>query len=551
MTKIFISYRRADSRKDAGRIYDRLVESFGKDNVFKDVDSIPMGVDFRGVLREAVAKCDVQLVIIGKVWLSVTDEHGQRRLDNPGDFVRIEVETALQRDSCTVIPVLVDNAAMPAADDLPLDLRELAFKNATVVRDDPDFHTDVTRIIRSLGAPVASPARPVAFNALEAISRFYGLFEEENWDAARALLVEIRASGKAPKVFNLDQHEQEIWDAMLAEEREAEYDVLRLMAQRANTAGVWDALQVFWQSYPDYDPDELVRFKPAAPPLLSKVLTSTGGLTSKRAPQQPKSPPRVQKADSTAAIRAVIGDPFEWCAVPAGEFLYGEDKRKLTLPTFQIAKYPITYRQFEAFITAKDGFGDSRWWQGLAASAEHRAKPGDQKWKIADHPRENVSWYDAIAFCRWLSFNVGGGTALEKVNDWAVRLPTEFEWERAVRGTDGREYPYGNTFDKNKCNTSESGKKKTTPVTAYPAGESPVGALDMCGNVWEWCLTEYGKPSADAAGDVLSSDNIRVLRGGSWFNDRDPARAACRDRSGPNNRNSNDGFRVFACLPIS
>jgi formylglycine-generating enzyme required for sulfatase activity len=448
-----------------------------------------------------------------------------------------------------VIPVLVDNAAMPAADDLPLDLRELAFKNATVVRDDPDFHTDVTRIIRSLGAPVASPARPVAFNALEAISRFYGLFEDENWDAARALLVEIRASGKAPKVFNLDQHEQEIWDAMLAEEREAEYDVLRLMAQRANTAGVWDALQVFWQSYPDYDPDQLVRFKPAAPPLLSKVLTSAGGLTSKRAPQQPKSPPRVQKADSTATIRAVIGDPFEWCAVPAGEFLYGEDKRKLTLPTFQIAKYPITYQQFEAFVAAKDGFADSRWWQGLAGGKP--IAPGKQAWKIADHPRENVSWYDAIAFCRWLSFKVGGGTALEKVNEWAVRLPTEFEWERAARGTDGREYPYGNTFDATQCNTRESGKGQTTPVTAYPAGASPVGALDMCGNVWEWCLTDYGKPAADAAGEVLSSDNGRVVRGGSWGNYPGSARAAYRDYGAPLLRFNISGFRVFAWLPIS
>lgn len=171
MPKIFISYRRDDSRKDAGRIYDRLVEAFGKPNVFKDVDSIPMGRDFRGVLREAVAQCDVQLVIIGKSWLNITDDRGSRRLDNPGDFVRIEVESALQRDGCLVVPVLVDGASMPRADDLPPELRELAFKNAVIVRDDPDFHNDVTRIIHSLGGGPARRPEPIVapFDAHEPV----------------------------------------------------------------------------------------------------------------------------------------------------------------------------------------------------------------------------------------------------------------------------------------------------------------------------------------------------------------------------------------------
>jgi CheY-like chemotaxis protein len=265
MSKIFISYRRADSRKDAGRIYDRLVEAFGKENVFKDVDNIPMGTDFRGVLREAVAQCKVQLVIIGKSWLTITDENINQRLHNPSDFVRIEVETALQRsDSCIVIPVLVDNASMPNVNELPLELRELAFKNATVVRDDPDFHGDITKIIQRLGGGTTRKRAntTATFNVNEAIGRFYSLFDERRWDEARALLAEIRASGKAPKVFNIDTHEQEIWAELEAEERDREYEVLRMMARRAKPTGLWEALQVFWQSYPDYDPDSFVRFKP-------------------------------------------------------------------------------------------------------------------------------------------------------------------------------------------------------------------------------------------------------------------------------------------------
>ena len=159
MPKIFISYRRADSRKDAGRIYDRLIEAFGKENVFKDVDSIPLGKDFQGILREAVAQCDVQLAIIGKQWLTIKDTHGDRRLDNPSDFVRIEIESALQRDSCRVIPIIIDNAPIPHADDLPLVLRELAFKNATIVRDDSDFHSDVTKIIDEIRGKIVGKAK--------------------------------------------------------------------------------------------------------------------------------------------------------------------------------------------------------------------------------------------------------------------------------------------------------------------------------------------------------------------------------------------------------
>lgn len=152
MPKIFISYRRADSRKDASRIYDRLVEAFGKSNIFKDVDNIPFGRDFRGVLSEAVNQCDVMLVVIGQHWINIEDESGNRRLDNPADFVRIEVQTGLQRGDarCLVIPVLVDNAEMPPANLLPPEMQVLAFKNAVAVRDDPDFHNDMFRLITQI-----------------------------------------------------------------------------------------------------------------------------------------------------------------------------------------------------------------------------------------------------------------------------------------------------------------------------------------------------------------------------------------------------------------
>jgi hypothetical protein len=149
MVTAFISYRRKDNRHVTERVYDRLVSRFGRESIFKDVDAIPLGTDFRQVLERAVAKSDVQLVIIGQHWLTATDEFGRRRLDDEQDFVRVEIETALAR-RILVIPLLVDGADMPAAAELPAALREVAFRNGTVVRTDPDFHRDMDRLVRAL-----------------------------------------------------------------------------------------------------------------------------------------------------------------------------------------------------------------------------------------------------------------------------------------------------------------------------------------------------------------------------------------------------------------
>lgn len=149
VVRVFISYRREDSIGIAGRIRDRLATAFGATHVFFDIDAIPLGVDFRQYIRRMVADCDVLLVIIGRRWVDVVNDNGRRRLEVPTDFVRLEVEAALQRE-IPVVPVLVDGAAIPNADKLPESLAELAFRNGTQVRYDPDFHADVDRLIRHL-----------------------------------------------------------------------------------------------------------------------------------------------------------------------------------------------------------------------------------------------------------------------------------------------------------------------------------------------------------------------------------------------------------------
>jgi len=146
---IFVSYRRSDSSDVTGRIFDQMKARFGEDHLFKDVDSIPLGQDFRTVVSDAVGKCEVLLAIIGKDWLKITDDNGRRRVDDPNDYVHIEIATALNRH-IPVIPVLVENSAMPRPTDLPEPLRDLAFRNCTPVRSDPDFHHDIDRLCSQL-----------------------------------------------------------------------------------------------------------------------------------------------------------------------------------------------------------------------------------------------------------------------------------------------------------------------------------------------------------------------------------------------------------------
>lgn len=155
MANIFISYRRDDSIATAGRIRDRLVQEFGRKQVFVDVDDIPHGQDFARVLREKVAECRVLLAIVGPHWMEVRDAQGNRRIDNPSDFVGIEIGTGLARKDLVVIPVLVDGAKMPEAADLPPHLQGLAGRNAIELRN-MQFGSDAERLLRSITSVTGS-----------------------------------------------------------------------------------------------------------------------------------------------------------------------------------------------------------------------------------------------------------------------------------------------------------------------------------------------------------------------------------------------------------
>jgi hypothetical protein len=163
MGKIFISYRRTDSEGEAGRLFDDLKSVFGDDHVFIDVEGIDPGKDFRKEIEVAVGACDVLIAVIGKKWLNAVDEAGKLRLDDPQDFVRLETAAALRRD-ITVIPVLVQRVEMPRSDQLPSELKALAWRNGFELRHDR-WNVDIAELIKKLKkilpdntTPTASPS---------------------------------------------------------------------------------------------------------------------------------------------------------------------------------------------------------------------------------------------------------------------------------------------------------------------------------------------------------------------------------------------------------
>ena len=222
---------------------------------------------------------------------------------------------------------------------------------------------------------------------------------------------------------------------------------------------------------------------------------------------------------------------------------------------FCVAAYPVTAAQFELFIQDEGYAREELWtkagWQWR--NKEERTRPDDyaSAFQTPNHPRVGVTWYEAMAFCKWLNatfkpeeLNLPGG--------WKVRLPSEAEWERAARHTDGRDSPW-DPKDKaepaSRCNCAEAEIGQTSAVGLFPSGQAVCGAADMAGNVWEWCLTKWCanyKNYEKLADQGPEGDSARVLRGGSWVSDADIARCAFRVRYNPGSRYWFIGFRVVA-----
>jgi len=240
------------------------------------------------------------------------------------------------------------------------------------------------------------------------------------------------------------------------------------------------------------------------------------GAAAERGEQEPRGDAMVWEADGKEMVR-----------VPAGEFLYGDKKETRELPEFWIDKTPVTNAEYARFVEAtgyvttaeKEGGWDPKK-EGLVKGFDWRHPEGpesDIEGRV-NHPVVQVSWHDAVAYAEWAG----------------KRLPTEEEWEKAARGTDGREYPWGDEKPTpDLCNFGEN-EGGTTPVGKYsPQGDSPYGCADMAGNVWEWTASE-----------LESGSSHRVLRGGAFLDAEYHVRCAYRSWDDPHYRFTDLGLRL-------
>lgn len=245
----------------------------------------------------------------------------------------------------------------------------------------------------------------------------------------------------------------------------------------------------------------------------------------------------------------ILPQPFERCEIPAGDVTisYGDQisDRTFRIERFWISKYPITNAQYQVFMDSDEGYSNTTWWKSLPGAWEWRGMqaPKTTVFGSSDIPRTNISWYEAMIFCKWLSWKAELIALFPEDNQEiatstiSLRLPTEQEWQRAAQGDDGRQYPWGVDFQPSRVNAFPSRKGIPTSVTSYPGGVSPYGVFDMSGNVWEMTISDWE--------DTAKGDRI-VLRGGSYGSAASEVSTVYRASQLKDDGAESVGFRIIA-----
>ncbi|MBN2469200.1 MAG: SUMF1/EgtB/PvdO family nonheme iron enzyme [Anaerolineae bacterium] len=369
--------------------------------------------------------------------------------------------------------------------------------------------------------PVLNSAAVIG-NAAEAMANGH-------FDKAVYLLRQARQNNFQSQFINLDlllaEAEQGLARQMYLREAAREYkNIADLMKYKPTQKMGCNAFKAFQEVFPDYDPENLAR-----------------------ACEQISGPRRFLPALFTraAASNTLPQIPLlEWVTIPAGNLILNNGRqpdaqlRQVYLDSFAISKYPVTNEQYQLFLDSPNGYADMRWWAFSRHALEWRREsptPVSPQYKGAERPRENVSWYDAMAYANWLSKYLG----------FPVRLPTVLEWMRAARGDDQRIYPWGNTFSVERANTKESKLRMTSQVTSYPGGASPFQVMDMAGNIWEWCLNG----EHDATRGLNVQENVhRAVHGGSHIGPENRAQITFRYHLQPRLQYGTVGFRLVRPL---
>jgi formylglycine-generating enzyme required for sulfatase activity len=533
--KIFINYRREDSSAWAGRLSDHLSAHFPQSQIFMDVD-MDLGINFVEEIERNVGSCDVLIAVIGKHWLISTGEKRRRRLGNPNDFVRLEIATALKRN-IRVIPVLVDGASMPPSGQLPEDLKQLALRNALNVSHER-FRADAERLIGGVGRALES-ARLEQQHKREEQERLAAEqreSEEKEWleHVPRSQPPSPDAPSAYPAQPEADKPSAEIPKAVHPappKPAESERDKLPL----PSSGGIGR----------ESPSKQLIAFLTIVAVLVVAGLIYLATRPSKSPPPQPApivavtptpraiATPTVEEKARSAFERATKDHP--WVNSLGMKFVPVAETQVL----FSI--WDTRVEDFEAFVkntgydatAGMQSLGKDSWQQRGATWKEPGFKQGPTD------PVVGVSWYDAKAFCEWLTKRERGSGALPEGVHY--RLPTDEEWSIAVgldseRGNTPQEkdskiklYPWGTQWppppgagnyageelrignepeDWTGIRGYNDGYPRTSPVGSFAANKN--GLYDMGGNVWQWCEDWYN-----------SLYEYRVVRGGSWIDGLD------------------------------
>jgi len=531
---IAISYRREDSLPTAGRLYDRLQAKFGKENVFMDFDSIPPGMDFREQIKQMIERSKLVIAIIGPHWLGEQPD-ASRRIDNPADFVRLEIAYALER-GIPVIPVLVNNTPMPPPEKLPQEIEALAFRNALMLDTGIDFHHHADRLIAGVGkamdiAPRSRGPRKVPEPTLPTAGP-RPLRKSLIWTAAILLAGGLLALAVGYVATHKPQPAKQVATA------------------KSNRGSVEPA---------------------TTPPLIIEPPMQQSS-SPQLAVEQPK--PVVEQSSQPQITNATRLD----FASITKERPYVNSLGMKFVPVLGtnvlFSIWETRVKDFEAFVkvTKYDVPGE------MYAVDDNREWAVGRTWKdpgfaqTGEHAVCGVSWQDATAFCEWLTQQERKAGRISSKQRY--RLPTDEEWSAAVglekeSGSTPEErngkvkgvYPWGTkvpipagagNYAGSEARTGgwkpdwitidgyRDGYARTSPVGSFET--NGYGIYDLGGNVREWCQDWYN-----------AEKKFRVLRGASWvLSFPGDLLSSRRFFNSPENRADTVGFRcVLSELEIA
>lgn len=607
---IFIGYRRDDTVDTAGRIYDALARRFGAKRIFKDVDNLRPGADFGEYIKRILPQCRVVLVLIGPSWIDARDEGGARRLDDPHDWVRIEIETALATPGADVVPVLVNGARLPRAEELPESLRPLLRRHAAVIRRDPDFHDDVARLSKAIAESVksgmidlsalggaktnaslprsqASPPRSrsltfsIAGLAAVAALALVGVFLAPKgfFDGSAPRTVEARSAAPVSFVWSPAVQGNPPSSEVTAEI--APHEGYELVPGSARFTWV-RAPEAYQPNAADYwpgclgastiaeDTSHRIAFRSYISANSGQQCHANWVITAQEK-RIGAAEPGVETATTAPLASARMdgatlrpGQEFDdcnnagWCprmiVIPAGSFMMGSPESELRRERNEGPQRRVTIR---AFAVGKFEVTFDQWAACVnRGGCARNPNPDDRGWGRGTRPVGMVTWSHAQEYVRWLA----------NETRQSYRLLTEAEWEYAARGGTTTPYWWGdnpndscaneNLFDQShqrpdlgpvQCN---DGVMFTAPVGRFRP--NPFGLFDILGNVGEWtqdCYVESVEhlPTDGSAAEARNCA-FRVYRGGDWMDGGHRARSARRWRSEVESMGSL-GFRVARNLP--